>query len=358
MKSKALSIIMMTSAVHAFVAFTRTAQAPMKSICMNAISLNNVEAVASYNTKNFEHLIDEEMVTDDASASALADRCMAEAERLFFSKANWKNVEVMDPNVKVETIPLDGGYAKSGVYLVRGEGIIPASAEKFYDFQISRDGFQSIDEYLVNHRNVDNFKWNSPKWTSSFGNITPPPAAEHWPDESPYQLMMNRVEWKYPIKRREFVALDIVHKPSLTLISKSALSPKRPGGSRYQSIVPLDEKTPYVDPIDPVKRPLVRAVQYYASRVIPIDDNNCKLIMVTWGEMCDDYSAWWVNLFNAHVFITPKFDRFKRVMGGESVFEESKIMDNAWRLLKIIPTLKPDSDGAAKSDFVQGKKVV
>ena len=45
-------------------------------------------------------------------------------------------------------------------------------------------------------------------------------------------------------------------------------------------------------------------------------------------------------------------------MGGESVFEESKIMDNAWRLLKIIPTLKPDSTGAAKSDFVQGKKVV
>ena len=33
----------------------------------------------------------------------------------------------------------------------------------------------------------------------------------------------------------------------------------------------------------------------------------------------------WVNLFNAHVFITPKFDRFQRVMGGESVFEESKV---------------------------------
>ena len=31
-------------------------------------------------------------------------------------------------------------------------GIIPASAEKFFKFQISREGFQSIDEYLVNHR--------------------------------------------------------------------------------------------------------------------------------------------------------------------------------------------------------------
>jgi hypothetical protein len=68
--------------------------------------------------------------------------------------------------------------------------------------------------------------------------------------------------------------------------------------------------------------------------------------------MCDNYSSWWVNLFNAHVFITPKFDRFQRVMGGESIFEESKIMDNAWRLLK------PDAVNAAKSDFVQGKKVV
>jgi len=302
-----------------------------------------------------EHLIDEEMVVDAMSASLLADRCMQEAHRLFNSKANWKTVDVMDPNIKVETIPLSGGYAKSGVHLVRGVGIIPASAEKFYEFQISRDGFQSIDEYLVNHRNVDNFKWVT---RPEFKDIETPAATKHWEASSPYELMMNRVEWKYPIKRREFVALDIVHKKEMILISKSSLSPLRPGGSRYQSIVPLDETTPYVDPVDPVKRPLVRAVQYYASKVEPIDDKSCRLHMVTWGEMCDSYSSWWVNLFNAHVFITPKFDRFQRVMGGESVFEESKIMDNAWRLLKIIPSLKPDAVAAAKSDFVQGKKVV
>jgi hypothetical protein len=261
----------------------------------------------------------------------------------------------MDPAIHVETIPLSGGYDKSGVHLVRGTGIIPASAEKFFNFQISRDGFQSIDEYLVNHRNVDNFKWVT---QPEFADIPVPPATQHWPDNSPYQLMMNRVEWKYPIKRREFVALDVIHREKMILISKSSLSPKRPGGSRYQSIVPMDEKTPYVDPVDPVARPLVRAVQYYASKVEPIDDNSCRLTMVTWGEMCDNYSAWWVNLFNAHVFITPKFDRFIRVMGGESLFEESKIMDNAWRLLKIIPTLKPDAINAAKSDFVLGKKIV
>lgn len=302
-----------------------------------------------------EHLIAEEMVTDDESASALADRCMEEANRLFWSKANWRSVDVMDPNIKVETIPLSGGYEKSGVHLVRGEGIIPASAEKFWKFQISREGFQSIDEYLVNHRNVDNFKWVS---RPEFKDVPVPPATKHWDENSPYQLMMNRVEWKYPIKRREFVALDVVDSKEMVLISKSSLSPLRPGGSRYQNIVPLDENTPYVDPVDPVKRPLVRAVQYYASKVIPIDDNSCKLKMVTWGEMCDNYSAWWVNLFNAHVFITPKFDRFQRVMGGESIFEESKIMDNAWRLIKIIPNLKPDAVNAAKSDFVQGKKVI
>lgn len=302
-----------------------------------------------------EHLIDEEMVTDDSSASALADRCITEANRLFNSKANWKKVDVMDPNILVETIPLSGGYETSGVHLVRGVGIIPASAEKFYEFQISREGFQSIDEYLVNHRNVDNFKWVT---KPEFASIEKPEATKHWPSESPYELMMNRVEWKYPIKRREFVALDVVHKNDMILISKSSLSPLRPGGSRYQKIVPMDEKSLYVDPVDPVKRPLVRAVQYYASKIEPIDENSCKLHMVTWGEMCDNYSAWWVNLFNAHVFITPKFDRFQRVMGGESVFEESKIMDNAWRLLKIIPNLKPDAVNAAKSDFVVGKKII
>eukprot|EP01035_Chromulina_nebulosa_P018835 gene18835-24617_t len=294
------------------------------------------------------------MVTDNLSASLLADRCMAEAKRLFDSKANWKKVDI-DSDITVETIPLNGAYEKSGVHLVRGVGVIPASADDFFKFQISREGFQSIDEYLVNHRNCDNFKWVT---KPEFDNVPVPKAGESFPEDSPYQLMMNRVEWKYPIKRREFVALDVVHNEERILISKSSLSPLRPGGSRYQNLVPLDENTPYVDPVDPVKRPLIRAVQYYASRVTPIDDKSCLLNMVTWGEMCDSYSAWWVNLFNAHVFITPKFDRFRRVMGGERVFEESKIMDNAWRLLKIIPTLKPDAVAAANSDFVVGKKVV
>jgi len=332
-------------------------QLSFRSSMLNVISITTSDLMQSTTTQGLdrEHLIAEEMVTDDLSASLLADRCMNEAKRLFTSQANWRTVEVMDKNIKVETIPLDGGYASSGVHLVRGVGIIPASAKKFFAFQCSREGFQSIDEYLVNHRNVDNFKWVT---RPEFDDIEVPKATEHFPETSPYQLMMNRVEWKYPIKRREFVALDIVHDEEMILISKSALSPKRPGGSRYQTIVPMDEKTLYVDPVDPVKRPLVRAVQYYASKVEPIDDNSCKLTMVTWGEMCDNYSAWWVNLFNAHVFITPKFDRFQRCMGGESIFEESKIMDNAWRLLKIIPNLKPDAVNAAKSDFVQGKKVI
>lgn len=304
---------------------------------------------------DFEDLIGEEMVTDDASASELADRCMKEAHRLFDSKANWRQVDVMDPNIVVETIPLTGSYENSGVHIVRGVGVIPASAEKFFEFQISREGFQSIDEYLVNHRNCDNFKWTT---RPEYADCPVPEAGESFAEDSPYQLMMNRVEWKYPIKRREFVALDIVDNKEMILISKSSLSPKRPGGSRYQEITPMDEKTPYVDPVDKTPRPLVRAVQYYASKVEPIDENSCRLHMVTWGEMCDNYSSWWVNLFNAHVFITPKFDRFQRVMGGESVFEESKIMDNAWRLLKIIPNLKPDAKKAAGSDFVKGKKVV
>jgi len=321
-----------------------------------SVAINSWGApTATTSSLDTEHLIGEEMVTDDESASRLADRCVAEAHRLFESTANWKTVDVGDDTIKVETIPLSGPYEKSGVHLVRGVGVIQASAEEFYQFQISREGFQSIDEYLVNHRNCDNFKWTT---RPEFNDVVVPPPGGYFDDSSPYQLMMNRVEWKYPVKRREFVALDVVHKEQRILISKSSLSPLRPGGSRYQTEVPLDEKTPYVDPVDPVKRPLVRAVQYYASKVTPIDDKSCLLHMVTWGEMCDNYSAWWVNKFNAYVFITPKFDRFRRVMGGERVWEESKIMDNAWRLLKILPTLRADPVRAAQSDFVTGKKVV
>lgn len=250
---------------------------------VGAMTLNptQFEYVATEVGAPTEELISEEMVTDDMSASKLADRCMSEANRLFNSKAAWRKVEVMDPNIVVETIPLSGEYAQSGVHLVRGIGIIPASAEKFFEFQISREGFQSIDEYLVNHRNVDNFKWIT---RPEFDGVPVPKATEHFDEKSPYQLMMNRVEWKYPIKRREFVALDVIHNEEMILISKSSLSPLRPGGSRYQTVVPMDEKSLYVDPVDPVKRPLVRAVQYYASKVEPIDENSCKLTMVTWGK--------------------------------------------------------------------------
>lgn len=354
MSNKALVVLVQAWLVYMVSAYR---MAPMgrttSSMKRSAITIDR--DIADVKRMDKEYLIAEEMVSDETSASLLADRCMAEANRLFTSTANWKQVRVSDENIKVEVIPLAGGYENSGVDIVRGVGIIPASAEKFFNFQVSREGFQSIDEYLVNHRNVANFKWNT---RPEFADVPVPPNTKPFDEQSPYQLMVNRVEWKYPIKRREFVALDVVHRGEMILISKSCLSPLRPGGSRYQSIVPMDENTPYVDPVDPVARPLVRAVQYYASKVEPIDENSCRLTMVTWGEMCDNYSAWWVNLFNAHVFITPKFDRFIRVMNGEKVFEESKIMDNAWRLLKIIPTLKPDSLGAAMSDFVQGKKVV
>eukprot|EP00636_Phaeomonas_parva_P017516 CAMPEP_0118855222 /NCGR_PEP_ID=MMETSP1163-20130328/3133_1 /TAXON_ID=124430 /ORGANISM="Phaeomonas parva, Strain CCMP2877" /LENGTH=332 /DNA_ID=CAMNT_0006788075 /DNA_START=59 /DNA_END=1057 /DNA_ORIENTATION=- len=281
-----------------------------------------------------EYLIAEELVTNDEEASALADRCIDEAIRLFDapSEEGWTNVFSED-GINVESKPLHGPYEDSGVLIVRGVGTVPASADKFYDWQVSREGFQSIDEYLVNHRMVEQYKWKS--------------AEKNGYTEDDYDLMMNRVEWKYPIKRREFVALDTTDRKRKILISKSALHKDRPGGSKYQDEIPLDEKE------------FVRAVQYYASRVTPIDDENCQLEMVTWGEMCDSYSAYWVNLFNAHVFITPKFQRFREAMSGKKVWEESKIVDNAWRIIKLLPSIKPDLGlFSMKSDFVRGKMKV
>ena len=112
----------------------------------------------------------------------------------FHFKGQLEEIDMVDPkfsDIFVETIPLNGGYGNSGVHVVRGVGTIPASAEKFFNFQTSRTGYQSIDEYLVNHRNLDNFKWLT---RPEFNDIEKPPATEGWPDESPYQLMMNRVE--------------------------------------------------------------------------------------------------------------------------------------------------------------------
>ena len=65
-------------------AFRMVKMAPMNSMMkMNAITLDGLDSSSMAGQSNLavEDLIAEEMVTDSASASALADRCMEEAER-------------------------------------------------------------------------------------------------------------------------------------------------------------------------------------------------------------------------------------------------------------------------------------
>lgn len=86
-------------------------------------------------TATSEHLIGEEMVNDDATASALADKCILEAERLFSSDEGWTKV-LEEDGIFVETKDVAGPYLKSGVRVVRGLGAINADADAFYDFQV------------------------------------------------------------------------------------------------------------------------------------------------------------------------------------------------------------------------------
>lgn len=87
-------------------------------------------------TSTSEHLIGEEMVKDDATASALADKCILEAERLFASDEGWTKV-LEEDGIFVETKDVAGPYLKSGVRVVRGLGAINADADDFYNFQVS-----------------------------------------------------------------------------------------------------------------------------------------------------------------------------------------------------------------------------
>lgn len=90
---------------------------------------------APLTTATGEHLIGEEMVNDDASASALADKCILEAERLFASDEGWTKV-LEEDGIFVESKDVAGPYRKSGVRVVRGLGAIEADADTFYDFQV------------------------------------------------------------------------------------------------------------------------------------------------------------------------------------------------------------------------------
>merc|ERR1719245_478259 len=284
-----------------------------------------------------QSLIGEELVTDDASASNLADRCITEAQRLFQSSTGWRE-KLVEDGVVVEVCPVEGPYAPSGVDLVRGVGELSCSAADFFDFQTSKLGFEATDEYLQNHRNVAVYRW----------------AGHPVSETEPPNLMVNRVEWPYPFKTREFVSLDLFDHDTGIFVSKSILHAKRPGGSKYQERMLLDE------------REFVRAVQYYAAVAEPISSSRCRLKMVTWGEMCDNYTAFWVNEFNARLFIVPKFKRFNTClsMSGEERDVEAylakecsrNISTVAWQLLQKVPSLKAEilrAPSDAMSDFLQ-----
>jgi len=238
----------------------------------------------------------------------------------------------------VEACPVSGPYARSGVNLVRASSEFDCSADEFFDFQISKLGFEATDEYLQNHRNVTNYTW----------------AGHPASDVDGPNLMLNRVEWPYPLKTREFVSLDLFDRDKHIFVSKSCLHQDRPGGSKYQNAVKLDE------------REFVRAVQYYGVLVEPISETKCLVKMATWGEMCDNYSAMWVNEFNARLFIVPKFHRFRKclemtaegrdVEGFLSKECSRDIAQVAWDILKVAPFLRAEALRSAMdggSDFVK-----
>lgn len=110
-------------------------------------------------TSTSEHLIGEEMVKDDATASALADKCILEAERLFASDEGWTKV-LEDDGIFVETKDVAGPYLKSGVRVVRGLGAINADCDDFYNFQVRGGGTAAVGERMQ-HSSKSCFIWEN-----------------------------------------------------------------------------------------------------------------------------------------------------------------------------------------------------
>ena len=89
------------------------------------------------------------------------------------------------------------------------------------------------------------------------------------------------------------------------------------------------------------------------------DGSGCELTMVTWGEMCDSFDPWWVNLFNTKFFVVPKFQRFRKIMaeGEESALTvddmtTGDIAKSCMALQRHLPKgFRVDLSGRGGSDF-------
>ncbi len=227
-----------------------------------------------------EHLIGEERFAA-ADAPAFAARMFAEAERMWHTNG-WK-VESDKNGVLVESKPISGALAKSGVLVTRCLGEVNASAQETFAMLTSPTGYAVIDPVCKPEDHKE-------------------PPLQIYPWHKGGRLEAAIASTTIPtMGTSEFVVLNAIDDNTLTFISKSILHDARPGGSIYSGEgAPTNGTT--------------RALNTFGVKIEPIAADRCRVLGINYADMAGKTGAKMNNMINTKYFFPPLYKRIKKAM--------------------------------------------
>lgn len=225
-----------------------------------------------------EELIGEEFVEN---ASEFAEKMFDEANRMW--KTNGWKTESDKDGILVESKPISGVLASSGVLMTRCVGEINANAQATFEMLISPEGYAVIDPVC---KPEDHKK----------------PPLEVYPWHEGGRLEAAIATTTIPsMGTSEFVVLNAMDSNRLTFISKSILHSARPGGSVYSG-----EKAP--------ENGTNRALNTFGVKIEEVAENRCRIYGINYADMAGKTGAKMNNMINTKFFFPPLYKRIKKAM--------------------------------------------
>jgi len=227
-----------------------------------------------------EYLIEERVVEDPTD---FAELMFDEVYRLL-ATTGWKK-EYQKKGLLIESKPICGPLAISGVLVTRASAVVKASAQATFDMLVSPEGYAVIDPV-----------------SNPGDHKTPPLEIYKWKEGCRLEAAVATT--KHPMMTAcDFVVLNAIDPLSRTFASKSILHDKVPGGSKYSGVVKSSLGNE-------------RALNTFAIKIDPIDLNSCRVYSINYADMAGKTSARMNNFVNVKVFFRLLFKRINKAMSS------------------------------------------
>lgn len=225
-----------------------------------------------------EHLIGEAFVENGPQ---YAERMFEEVERMW-KTTGWQ-VESKKHGVIVESKPISGDLASSGILVTRSSGVVQANAQQTFDMLVSPEGYGVIDPV-----------------SNKEDHEIPPFEVYDWKDGCRLEAAVARTNIPM-MPQGEFVVLNAIDSNIRLFASKSILHEKSPGGSKYsQASYP--------------ENGLERALNTFAIKVIPVDEETCQVLCINYADIGGKSSGGMNNFVNTKLFFPPLYKRIAKAM--------------------------------------------